>query len=134
MSYEEMLKKVMARLPAKVKERKRFEVPRIEASVMGDKTIVGNFKELLSILNRDAQHLAKFLAKQLATASWIQGSRLVLQGRLRSELIQGKFEEYVEKYVLCKECGNPDTKLVKERRITFMRCEACGCRYPVAKL
>ena len=31
----------------------------------------------------------------------------------------------------CPECGKPDTNLVKEDRINFLVCEACGARTSV---
>jgi len=31
-------------------------------------------------------------------------------------------------YVLCSECKKPDTILIKENRMTFVKCEACGAR------
>jgi translation initiation factor 2 subunit 2 len=134
MNYEKMLKEVMAKLPTKARERKRFEVPKAQIKVSGVKTRISNFNELLSTLRRQPQHMAKFIAKQLATAGWIEGGELILQGNIRSQLIQQKVEQYVQSYVLCKACKNPDTKLVKEGRLTFLRCEACGCRYPVEKV
>ena len=35
-------------------------------------------------------------------------------------------------YVVCTECGRPDTKIVKEDRVMVLECEACGARRPIA--
>jgi translation initiation factor 2 subunit 2 len=40
---------------------------------------------------------------------------------------------YVEDYVICSECGRPDTRLVKDGRIPVLRCDACGGHRPVKK-
>ncbi|MCX8172587.1 MAG: translation initiation factor IF-2 subunit beta, partial [Archaeoglobaceae archaeon] len=31
----------------------------------------------------------------------------------------------------CKECNAPDTELIKEERVLFLRCLACGAKQPV---
>jgi translation initiation factor 2 subunit 2 len=38
---------------------------------------------------------------------------------------------YTETFVLCSECGRPDTKINKEGRILVLECEACGAHRPV---
>jgi hypothetical protein len=44
------------------------------------------------------------------------------------DIVNKKLDEYVNRYVICKECKRPDTKLVKEDRISFLKCEACGAK------
>lgn len=129
-SYEDMLKSAMKSLPKKIEEKKRFEIPAIDSFAQGNKTIVKNFGEILSALRRDEKHLSKFLFKQLATPGNIEGGMLILQRKVQSSMLQKKLEDYVKEYVFCKVCGEPDTLLVKEDRIMFMKCEACGARSP----
>ncbi len=38
-------------------------------------------------------------------------------------------EQYVNEFVLCKECKKLDTKLIKEGRLTFINCLACGTKH-----
>ena len=35
--------------------------------------------------------------------------------------------------MICSECGKPDTRLVKDGRITLLRCDACGSHRPIRK-
>ena len=53
------------------------------------------------------------------------------ESKLTQSLIQRKLESYVKEYVTCKVCGRPDTKLLKDDRITFSKCEACGAKTSV---
>jgi translation initiation factor 2 subunit 2 len=133
-SYEDMLKSAMVCLPKKIEEKKRFEMPVVDSFVQGNKTIIKNFDEILSKLRRDERHLSKFLIKQLATPGNVEGSTLVLQRKVQNSMLQKKLEDYVKEYVFCKVCSEPDTLLVKEDRITFMKCEACGARSPVREV
>jgi translation initiation factor 2 subunit 2 len=132
--YETMLKKAMEKLPKKSDEEKRFEIPQIVSMTQGNKTIIRNFGEILSVLRREGKHLAKFFFKQLATPGNIEGNTLVLQRKVNRSLLQRKLEDYIKEYVYCKVCGEPDTLLRKEDRITFMRCEACGARSSVREI
>ena len=38
---------------------------------------------------------------------------------------------YTETFVLCSECGRPDTHINKEGRVLILECEACGAHRPV---
>ena len=134
MDYEKLLNKAYEKLPEKVKTPDRFEIPIVETIVQGNKTIIRNFTQIYQTLRRDPKHLLKFLTKELATPANFDGSRLILQSRIPRSLIQKKLEAYVKDYVICKECGRPDTKLIKEDRITFLKCEACGAKASVKSL
>ena len=129
--YEKLLKSALDKMPKKTEEEKRFEIPKVIIFTQGNKTIVKNFSEILSALRRDGKHLSKYLFKQLATPGNIENETLVLQRKVRREMIQKKLEDYAKEYVFCKVCGEPDTILVKEGRITSMKCEACGARSSV---
>jgi translation initiation factor 2 subunit 2 len=131
MNYEELLKRAMEKLPKKAEDKKRFVVPNVEFEFSGTRTIFKNFGVITNILRRDPNHLAKYLFKELATPGSIEGNTLIFQRKLPSGLLQQKLDSYIKKFVYCKVCGEPDTKLVKEDRISFIICEACGAKYPV---
>ncbi len=56
---------------------------------------------------------------------------MVLQGKVKAEQIKKRLGGYVQGFVLCHECNRPDTRLVKEGRITILECDACGAHRPV---
>jgi translation initiation factor 2 subunit 2 len=127
--YEELLNRVYSKLPEKVLRRERFNVPKVRRSYEGNKTVIHNFKEIIDKLNRDQQHIYKYLVKNLGTAGVIQGSKLVLHGVFSTEEIEEVIEEYVKDYVICPECKSPDTHIEKEGRISYLQCDACGARH-----
>ncbi len=129
-TYEKMLEYALEKMPKKMHERERFEVPQAITEIQGNKTLIRNFADIAVILRREPAHLAKYFFKELATPGNIQGSALILQRKLTNELIQEKINSYVKDFVYCKICGEPDTKFVKEGRITFIQCDACGGRSP----
>ena len=132
--YEQLLKAAMERMPRKGAERKRFAVPQVVAFVQGNKTIIKNFSDIASALRRDERHLAKHLLKQLATPGAAEAGTLVLQRKVEQSMVQRKLDDYIREYVYCKVCGEPDTTLVREDRLTFVKCEACGARSPAKEI
>ena len=129
-TYEKLLESALERMPKKLHERERFQIPEAITEIQGNKTLIRNFGDIATTLRREPTHLAKYLFKELATPGNIQGSALILQRKLTSEFIQEKINSYVKDFVYCKICGEPDTKFVKEGRITFIQCDACGGRSP----
>ncbi len=112
----------------------RFEIPQIETTVQGAFTIVRNFVQIAEYLRRDPNHMLKFFTKELAAPGSIEGKKAIFQTKVSQKTVQRKLEEYVKEYVICKVCGRPDTKLVKQDRILVMKCEACGAISAVKQL
>lgn len=136
MDYEEMLESAYSGMRKPETNGERFEIPKIEGRFEGKKTVLTNFFQIGSYIRRKPEHFQKFLLKELAASGQIEGDRLVLNMKVPSAKINQKIEEYVKEYVLCKECGKPDTELVKDtdNRITFINCLACGAKHPVGKI
>lgn len=126
--YEEMLSDGREDLPEEIFEGKRFETPEAETKKRGNRTVITNFSYIADTLNREDKHLSKYLLKELGTAGHVDGKELVLQGKFRRGLVNQKIEDYCQDYVICKECNRPDTKMIKEKGVTLLKCEACGAR------
>jgi translation initiation factor 2 subunit 2 len=115
----------------KIVRKERFEIPRVSVAKEGVRTILRNFSQIAKTLNRSEEHLYKYLVKSLGTAGMIDNGRLILQGKFTEEELQKEINEYVKAYVICRECNAPDTELIKEDRVQFVRCMACGAKQPV---
>lgn len=134
MDYKEMLARARSQLPEKVFEKARFEIPKAASIVEGKRTIVTNFAKVCDIVQREEKDVLKYLSKELAAPAEISsGGRATFTGKFSTGQINSKLEKYVSCYVLCHECEKPDTKLIKEDRIFFLKCMACGARHPVKK-
>ena len=131
MDYKELLKRARAQLPPRGLDRKRFELPQPRGSTIGMRTILHNHKEICDALNRDPRHVLKFFSKEMATAGTIDGTRSIFQGKFGRDTLQRLIIRYVDEFVQCPVCKRPDTKIVKERRLSFLICEACGARSSV---
>ena len=109
----------------------RFEIPKAEGYFEGKKTIIKNFFQIANYIRREPLHFQKFLLKELATSGQIEGDRIVLNNKVPSLKINQKIEQYVKEFVICKECGKPDTEIIKEDRLSFIHCLACGAKHSV---
>ena len=132
--YEELLKRARSQIPEVSSKRERLELPRLTHSVIGMRTIIHNFKEIAEALNRDPRHLLKFLTREMATAATMQESRIIFQGKFSRETFERLLQRYMEQFVTCPVCKRPDTKIVKEKRLSFLVCEACGAKSSIRQL
>ncbi len=130
-TYEKLLEQAYKNIKKVEISSERFEIPKARGHIEGKKTIITNFFQIVSYFRRDENHFLKFLLKELATSGEIEGERLVLNNKIPSLKINQKIEDYANEFVICKECGKPDTELIKEDRISFVRCFACGAKHSV---
>ncbi len=134
MDYEKLLDRAIEKIPKVSDASDRFKVPEVSAFLMGAKTLINNFTEIANAVRRDPEHLQKFLLKELATKGEISGQKLIVQGKFTKTVIEKKLDLYLKEYVYCPDCNKPDTKIVKEDRFLFLKCEACGSRHVVKKI
>lgn len=132
LEYEALLEKAYGELPEILKEYSRFVTPEIVGRIQGKTTVVQNLGEVSKIINRSADMLAKHLIREFGTSGSHDLQHLVMKGQFRQPQVQEKFEEFLRQFVLCPECGRPDTKILREERVSFLKCEACGSRHPLS--
>src|ERR671910_830305 len=71
------------------------------------------------------------LNKELASAGYIAGERVIFLGRKEPSSFGTLIDRYVKEYVICPVCGSPDTRTEKNKKLGFLLCEACGARSSV---
>jgi translation initiation factor 2 subunit 2 len=132
--YDALLKRARTQLPEVGSKRERLELPKLNYARIGMRTVIFNFKEVADALGRDPQHLLKYLTGEMATAATIQGSRVIFQGKFSEDTFHRLVDRYMETFVVCPICKLPDTKIVKEKRLSFLICDACGARSSIKQL
>lgn len=131
MGYDDHLDRAMEEKPDVEGSTSRFSIPDPVVRQEGNFTVFENFHGTADRLGRDDAHVKKYLQNELGTAASIDESgRLRLTGDFRTDRVHGALEAYADAFVLCPECGLPDTKLTIEQGTEFRRCEACGARSP----
>ena len=131
MEYEKLLDEAYKEVKQVNTSNQRFEIPKVEGHVEGKKTLLTNFFQIASYIRRNPEHFQKFMLKELAAPGQREGDRLVLNIKVPSSKINQKIEQYVKEFVVCRECGKPDTELARENRFNFIHCLACGAKHSV---
>ena len=131
MEYEKLLKKARKEMPESVFQKERFEIPKIKGHIQGNRTIIVNFQQIAEVLGRKQEHLLKYILKELAVPGDIKKRAVIFGAKIPASRINEKIRQYANEFVLCRECGKPDTKMAKEGKISHLKCMACGARYPV---
>ncbi|MFQ5621573.1 MAG: translation initiation factor IF-2 subunit beta [Candidatus Nanoarchaeia archaeon] len=134
MDYEELLKRAREQLPESVFEKERFEIPKVVGHIEGSKTIIRNFGKIAQELNRPVEHLLKYVLKELATPGSLRGNTLTIGSKVSAGRLNAKIRQYAEEFVLCPECGKPDSKIIKEGEFSSLKCLACGAKKPVKSI
>ncbi|MFH1306331.1 MAG: translation initiation factor IF-2 subunit beta [Candidatus Micrarchaeota archaeon] len=129
--YEELLDNARKNLPDIMLSKERFEPPVAIVQPQGSKTIIPNFDLICQKLRREPKFLAKYLGKELAIPTSMDGPRLILHGKIYERQVGERLSNFIKYYVICKECKRPDTKIKDEGGVKMLVCEACGARSPV---
>lgn len=130
-NYETLLKEAYSKVKVVSSSGQRFEIPKVKGLVSGKNTIITNINEIASYIRRPVEHIFKFLQQQLATSGKIEGDRLILNTKLNSDKVNDKIQIYAKEFVLCSNCGKPDTEIITEKGIKYKKCLACGAKSPV---
>lgn len=127
MGYDEQLDRAMEETPDIEGSASRFQLPDADVRQEGNATVFENFQDVIDRLDRKQTDVMKFLQNELGTSANIdERGRLRLTGDFKGSRVTAAVEAYADAYVICPECGLPDTKLVTERGSTMLRCQACG--------
>ncbi|KAI0224874.1 eukaryotic translation initiation factor 5 [Massospora cicadina] len=116
----------------------RYKMPKLIAKVEGKgngiKTVIPNMGEIAKSLSRPASYPTKFFGCELGAQvkSEAKNERYIVNGSHDAEKLQTLLDSFIEKFVLCKECRNPETDLFIQKDQTIIRdCKACGKRSEV---
>src|SRR3989344_1039736 len=110
MDYESLLTRARQRMPQSVFEKERFEIPKVVGHFEGNKTIISNFSAIITTLRRQQDHLLKYILRELAAPGEVnRAGLLVIGSKIPASRINEKIRQYAHEFVLCPQCGKPDT-------------------------
>ena len=91
--------------------------------------MLSNLVDVANALERPVEYIFKYFIYEVGVSSKIVGD-----GKMKSFVLMGDhtltlkiiLNRFIEKYVQCKTCGNPETAVVISRKLCIMTCKACG--------
>ncbi|KAI0168644.1 domain found in IF2B/IF5-domain-containing protein [Pestalotiopsis sp. NC0098] len=112
----------------------RYKMPRLLVKVEGKgngiKTVVVNLSTIAQSLARPGGHVIKWFGLDLGAQTNMDppDDRWIINGAHDGETLQKSLFVFIEKYVLCDDCGNPETDLTIKDDVVRKDCKACGAR------
>ncbi|EPR80009.1 Eukaryotic translation initiation factor 5 [Spraguea lophii 42_110] len=107
----------------------RYKMPSITLAHEKNNTVLLNLYEISSSLNFDVELIHKYITMELGCAGKIdKNNRIILNGKFDSNHLQKILYNFIENYILCPQCRNPEGKYkIKNNSLRF-ECLACGCK------
>ncbi|KAG8770224.1 hypothetical protein FRC12_004430 [Ceratobasidium sp. 428] len=114
----------------------RYKMPslltKIEGKGNGIKTVIPNMSDVSRALSRPPTYPTKFFGCELGAQTSFdeKGDRYIVNGAHDATRLRELLDAFIDKFVLCAECKNPETDLVIVGRSEdiFRDCKACGAR------
>ena len=127
--YEKLLKRIdNERSKNSAEIDSRFELPAVDVMWEGQRTYLRNFSDFPKIMRRDSAKLLQYLSKEFAVPAERIGDSAMFIGKRDPDDFTRLLKIYVNDYIMCPTCKSPDTRTEKEKRISFLICEACGAK------
>ncbi|GLB40242.1 putative protein with domain at the C-termini of GCD6, eIF-2B epsilon, eIF-4 gamma and eIF-5 [Lyophyllum shimeji] len=116
----------------------RYRMPLLETKIEGKgngiKTVVPNMSDVARALSRPPTYPTKFFGCELGAQTSFdeKNDRYIVNGAHNAERLRELLDVFIDKFVLCRACKNPETDLVilkNGRNEDIIRdCKACGER------
>ena len=128
-AYEVLLKRIYSKRSKNSAETdSRFELPPVDVMWEGQRTYLRNFSDFPKIMRRDSAKLLQYLSKEFAVPAERIGDSAMFIGRRDPDDFTRLLKINVNDYIMCPTCKSPDKRSEKEKRISFLICEACGAK------
>ena len=112
----------------------RYKMPavfgKIEGSGNGIKTVIPNITDVALSLHRQPGEVNKFFGTELGAQSRYNADtdKAIVNGAHTDAVLQDLMHLYIEKFVLCPNCGLPESEYKIKSDAIFHRCKACGAK------
>lgn len=117
----------------------RYKMPslltKIEGKGNGIKTVIPNMSDVSRALSRPPTYPTKFFGCELGAQTTFneKDDRYIVNGAHDATRLRELLDAFIDKFVLCAECKNPETDLIVDSKTENISrdCKACGARTDV---
>lgn len=113
----------------------RYRMPllltKIEGKGNGIKTVIPNMSDVARALSRPPTYPTKYFGCELGAQTSFdeKNDRYIVNGAHDATKLRELLDGFIDKFVLCKSCKNPETDLIITKQDEIIRdCKACGER------
>eukprot|EP00056_Hartaetosiga_gracilis_P018003 m.9234 g.9234 ORF g.9234 m.9234 type:complete len:423 (-) comp6308_c0_seq1:108-1376(-) len=111
----------------------RYKMPpviaKVEGAGNGIKTVVPNMSDIAKALGRPPSYPTKYFGVELGAQTKMddKNDRYIINGEHDASHLQDLLDGFIEKFVLCPQCKNPETRLsIPKKKTLHQQCVACG--------
>ncbi|KAI0056780.1 hypothetical protein BV25DRAFT_1831876 [Artomyces pyxidatus] len=111
----------------------RYRMPilltKIEGKGNGIKTVIPNMSDVARALSRPPTYPTKFFGSELGAQTSIdeKNDRFIVNGAHDATRLRELLDAFIDKFVLCGACKNPETDLnITKNEMIVRDCKACG--------
>jgi translation initiation factor 5 len=106
---------------------------KIEGKGNGIKTVIPNMSDIAKALSRPPTYPTKYFGFELGAQVKCEekNDRYIINGQHESKKLQDLLDGFIDKFVLCGHCKNPETDLIINKNGIIRDCKACGKRSEV---
>lgn len=112
----------------------RYKMERLQSKIEGKgngiKTVIVNLTSVANSLARPGDYVIKYFGFELGaqTNTSPADDRWIINGAHEASKLQDYLDGFINKFVLCKKCKNPETDVVIKDGNILLDCKACGQR------
>ena len=108
----------------------RYKMPPIQSKVEGRgngiKTVIVNLAEVARSLGRPPVYVLKYFGSELGAQTNESQERYLINGTHDAGELQDSLDGFINKFVLCGSCKNPETEIQIKKGLIQRDCKACG--------
>ena len=101
----------------------RYKMPSLVVKTSKNFTTLENLPDISKSLDRNSEFILKYFGSKLGTQ--INVSKKCINGNHSRDKLQSMLQNFIDEFVLCKDCLNPETKIIFVESYS-MECSACG--------
>jgi translation initiation factor 5 len=108
----------------------RYKMEEVNIVNQGAQKAWLNIDVISSVLFRSSSDIVKFLKKYFGSSfDYKNGIMTTFKKDLTKQMLQEAVFQYIEQFVLCKKCKNPETENKQIKKKHLIVCKACGYSY-----
>jgi translation initiation factor 2 beta subunit (eIF-2beta)/eIF-5 len=110
----------------------RYRMEAVVITSQGQKIFFSNIDSVCKSLERTPQQIIQFLKKHFGSSFDYKNNVASTTKDITKEELQNAVFKFIENYVLCKKCGNPETLHNKSKDGNYLICKACSYHTKIA--
>lgn len=104
----------------------RYKMEEVNVIQQKQKTAIDNIEIICKELERDLVHMLKYLKTYFGISIEYKNNVALTSKILDKTDLQNAIYKYIDDFVLCRKCCNPETTLEFKKKSTIMTCKACS--------